>query len=104
MWHPTRSFDNLHLYKCVIFRVNKNCFTWAKKYFSEELEGLEAQKDGHEVSISKIEDLSGDCDLNMRKGKIITIYDMVLKLGFQGIIYENNILLSFYNNDWLLWI
>ncbi|KAG2226761.1 hypothetical protein INT45_005726 [Circinella minor] len=68
--------------------VNKNCFTWAKKYFSEELEGLEAQKDGHEVSINKIEDLSGDCDLNMRKGKIITIYDMALKLGFQGTLAD----------------
>ncbi|KAI9278870.1 activator of Hsp90 ATPase [Phascolomyces articulosus] len=68
--------------------VNKNCFNWAKKYFAEHLEGLEAQKDGHEVSIDKVDDLSGDCDLNMRKGKIITIYDMCLKLTFQGTLAD----------------
>lgn len=32
----------------------------------------------------------GDVDLNQRKGKIITIYDVTLKLGWQG--NENNFL------------
>ncbi|KAI9489834.1 activator of Hsp90 ATPase [Zychaea mexicana] len=64
--------------------VNKNCLNWAQKYFAEQLEGLKTEKDGHTVSIIKLDDCSGDVDLNMRKGKIITIYDVSLKLSFQG--------------------
>lgn len=65
-------------------RVNKNCYKWAEKWFSEQLVGLEAEKDGHKVEVSKIVDVSGDVDLNQRKGKIITIYDIELKLNWKG--------------------
>lgn len=46
--------------------------------------GLEAEKDGNKARISKMVDCTGDVDLNQRKGKIITIYDVVLKLNWEG--------------------
>ncbi|KAI8076633.1 hsp90-like protein [Gilbertella persicaria] len=64
--------------------VNKNCFKWAQNWFSEQLVGLEAEKNGHKASITKVVDFSGDVDLNQRKGKIITIYDVTLKLNWEG--------------------
>ncbi|KAI9475486.1 MAG: activator of Hsp90 ATPase [Benjaminiella poitrasii] len=68
--------------------VNKNCLKWAQTWFTEQLVGLEAEKDGNKVSISKMVDCSGDVDLNQRKGKIITIYDVVLKLNWKGVLAD----------------
>ncbi|KAG1057152.1 hypothetical protein G6F43_000987 [Rhizopus delemar] len=68
--------------------VNKNCLKWAQKYFTEQLVGLEAQRDGKKVSISKMVDCSGDVDLNQRKGKMVTIYDVALKLDWEGALND----------------
>ncbi|KAL9538279.1 hypothetical protein MBANPS3_011048 [Mucor bainieri] len=68
--------------------VNKNCLKWAQSWFSEQLVGLEAEKDGNKARISKMVDCSGDVDLNQRKGKIITIYDVVLKLNWEGTLAD----------------
>lgn len=65
-------------------RVNKNCLKWAQDWFSGHLVGLEAEKDGNKARISKMVECTGDVDLNQRKGKIITIYDVVLKLNWEG--------------------
>ncbi|CEP18235.1 hypothetical protein [Parasitella parasitica] len=64
--------------------VNKNCHKWAEKWFEEQLVGLEAEKDGMKARISKVVECTGDVDLNQRKGKIITIYDVKLKLNWEG--------------------
>ncbi|KAI8142683.1 activator of Hsp90 ATPase [Fennellomyces sp. T-0311] len=53
-----------------------------------KLEGLEAENDGHKVSITKLDECVGDCDLNQRKGKIITIYDVSLKMSIQGALAD----------------
>ncbi|KAI8982033.1 activator of Hsp90 ATPase [Mycotypha africana] len=68
--------------------VNKNCFKWAENWFNEQLVGLEGEKDGNKVSVSKVVDCSGDVDLNQRKGKIITIYDVALKLNWKGTLKD----------------
>jgi activator of HSP90 ATPase len=65
-------------------RVNKNCLKWAQNWFTEQLVGLEAEKDGNKASITKMVECTGDVDLNQRKGKIITIFDVVLKLNWKG--------------------
>ena len=57
---------------------------WAQHWFPEQLVGLEAEKDGKKATITKVVDCSGDVDLNQRKGKIITIYDITLKLNWEG--------------------
>ncbi|ORE02414.1 hypothetical protein BCV72DRAFT_215279 [Rhizopus microsporus var. microsporus] len=68
--------------------VNKNCLKWAQKYFTEQLVGLEAERDGNKAWISKMVDCSGDADLNQRKGKMVTIYDLVLKLEWTGTLAD----------------
>ncbi|KAI8364446.1 activator of Hsp90 ATPase [Blakeslea trispora] len=68
--------------------VNKNCLKWAQNWFSEQLVGLEAERDGKKAAITKVVDCSGDVDLNQRKGKIITIYDVALKLNWEGTLAD----------------
>ncbi|CDS03130.1 hypothetical protein LRAMOSA00532 [Lichtheimia ramosa] len=68
--------------------TNKNCISWARTYFAEQLEGLEAEDKGHKIRISKMEECNGDVDLNQRKGKIITIYDVALKLILEGALAD----------------
>ncbi|KAL1936232.1 hypothetical protein VTP01DRAFT_366 [Rhizomucor pusillus] len=70
--------------------VNKNCLKWAQKYLAEELEGLSAESNGYKVELSKLEECVGDVDLNQRKGKIITIYDVALKLRWQGTLADGS--------------
>lgn len=64
--------------------MNKNCLNWTQNYFEKELVGLEAEKDGHKVKITSLDECTGDVDLNQRKGKIITIYDVAIKLSWEG--------------------
>jgi activator of HSP90 ATPase len=68
----------------LISRVNKNCLNWAKTYFQQELVGIEAEKNGIKTSVSKVAEVTGDVDLNQRKGKIITIFDVEIKLEWKG--------------------
>lgn len=70
-----------------LYRVNKNCLNWAKTYFQQELVGIEAEKNGIKTSVSKVTEVTGDVDLNQRKGKIITIFDVELKLEWKGNSY-----------------
>ena len=65
-------------------RVSKNCLNWAQTYFAEQLVGLEAEKNGSKVKVTKIDEITGDCELNNRKSKIITIYDLQIKLNWEG--------------------
>ncbi|KAI7859636.1 activator of Hsp90 ATPase [Circinella umbellata] len=64
--------------------VSKNCLNWAQTYFAEQLVGLEAEKNGSKVKVTKIDEITGDCELNNRKSKIITIYDLQIKLDWEG--------------------
>ncbi|KAJ3396849.1 hypothetical protein HDU92_001683 [Lobulomyces angularis] len=66
--------------------VDKNCLPWAKDYFRDSLVGIsyESSLNGVKVEIEKLSDFTGDCDLNQRKGKIITIFDFSMELGWKG--------------------
>lgn len=65
-------------------RVNKDCRPWAKTYFSQQLVGLTAKKSNTEVRITTVDECTGDVDLNQRKGKLLAIYDVALKLSWQA--------------------
>ncbi|ORZ18967.1 activator of Hsp90 ATPase [Absidia repens] len=65
--------------------VNKNCLPWAQAYFTDKVVGLETEKNGHKVKVSKMDECSGDVEVCQRKGKIITIYDVVLKYSWEGV-------------------
>jgi activator of HSP90 ATPase len=44
---------------------------WAKQWFIDNLVGTEANG----VEIIEVTDVEGDCELGMRKSKLITVYD-----------------------------
>jgi len=50
----------------------KDCKNWAKTWFDEQL--VRCSVDG--VKIDNVRSLDGDCEVGMRKSKLITIYDM----------------------------
>ncbi|KAK9368295.1 activator of Hsp90 ATPase [Lipomyces kononenkoae] len=68
--------------------VDKNCVDWSKSYFSEKLEGINATSDDGQTSISitKLANLTGDVDVNQRKGKVISLYDVKIVLDYAGTV------------------
>lgn len=65
--------------------VNKDVTPWTKDYLETQLVGLKASDDnGTTVEISKIMKMEGDVDVSQRKGKVITIFDVELKLEWTG--------------------
>lgn len=46
--------------------------------------GLSAEKDNRKVHITSLDECTGDVDLNQRKGKLLAIYDVSLKLSWQA--------------------
>ncbi|KAI8047404.1 activator of Hsp90 ATPase [Gilbertella persicaria] len=72
-----RNVNNWHL-------VNKDCRPWAKDYWNKQIVGLSVQEKKILVSITSLDECTGDVDLNQRKGKLLAIYDMALKFGWQG--------------------
>ncbi|RKP26759.1 activator of Hsp90 ATPase [Syncephalis pseudoplumigaleata] len=66
-------------------RTEKNCSAWTKTYFSEQLPGTSvSDASGATAKVTSVLDCTGDVDINQRKGKVITLYDLVLKLGVEG--------------------
>ncbi|KAJ3096368.1 hypothetical protein HDU97_005937 [Phlyctochytrium planicorne] len=64
--------------------VEKNCFPWANDYLKEKLVGVKAEDNGIKVEVTKLASISGDVDINQRKGKLITVYDVAFKLDWKG--------------------
>ncbi|KAJ1963494.1 Co-chaperone [Dipsacomyces acuminosporus] len=69
----------------------KNCLDWAKQYFEEKLPGTEIKKDGIAANVTSVNSVTGDVDLNMRKGRLITIYDVEIKLGWTATQGDNSL-------------
>lgn len=64
--------------------VNKNAREWAHEYFSERLVGLSASEGESSAKIDKVLSVEGDCDVSQRKGKVITLFDVEVRLEFSG--------------------
>ncbi|KAF9360106.1 hypothetical protein BGX26_010543 [Mortierella sp. AD094] len=64
--------------------VDKNCINWAKSYFETELKDISAEANGSSVKTLAVTSVTGDADVNQRKGKIITIFDVAITLTFEG--------------------
>lgn len=78
--------------------VDKNCIAWAKKYFNEKLPGLntgDKSKDAKYCEIKSVSSIEGDCEVNQRKGKVISLFDLQLMLLITGHVdgeeYEGSI-------------
>ncbi|GJJ77372.1 hypothetical protein EMPS_09731 [Entomortierella parvispora] len=64
--------------------VDKNCINWAKTYFETELSNVSAEAEGNSVKTLAVTSVNGDVDVNQRKGKIITIFDVAITMTFEG--------------------
>ncbi|AET39221.1 Aha1p Ecym_4143 [Eremothecium cymbalariae DBVPG len=66
--------------------VDKNCIEWAKRYFEQTLVGLATgdASDPVYATISKINSIEGDCEVNQRKGKVISLFDLRIALSISG--------------------
>ncbi|KAI5957319.1 AHA1 [Candida jiufengensis] len=64
--------------------VDKNCLTWSKEYFEENLLGLDAQDETSNVHIVDVSSVEGDVDVSQRKGKVISLFDLKIVLSFHG--------------------
>ncbi|KAJ2716375.1 Co-chaperone [Coemansia spiralis] len=60
----------------------RNCLDWAKAYLEEQLVGVEVAADGITAKVTAVEAVSGDADLNIRKGRLLAIYDLEVKLAW----------------------
>jgi activator of HSP90 ATPase len=64
--------------------VNKDASIWAREYLQERLSTVSAEEDGVCVKVEKVLSMDGDVDVNQRKGKVITLYDVRLQLEYEG--------------------
>jgi len=64
--------------------VNKDASVWAKEYLEENIRGIKAEENGVTAKLDKLISMDGDCDVNQRKGKVITIYDVKLVIEYSG--------------------
>jgi activator of HSP90 ATPase len=64
--------------------VNKDVAPWAKEYLEKELTHISAEQDGVTAKVDKVVSMDGDVDVSQRKGKVITIFDVQLKLEYSG--------------------
>jgi len=64
--------------------VNKDARGWAKDYFSKKLVIISAEENGVSAQVTKVLNMDGDVDVSQRKGKVITIFDIQVKLEYTG--------------------
>lgn len=64
--------------------VNKDASEWARNWFKENLLKIEAQEGDVSAKITNVVSMDGDVDVNQRKGKVITIFDVKLTLEYSG--------------------
>lgn len=64
--------------------VNKDAREWAQKYFNDKLTVLSASQGDVSAKIDKVLSVEGDVDVSQRKGKVITLFDVKVRLEFSG--------------------
>lgn len=64
--------------------VNKDAREWAQKYFNDKLTVLSAVQGEVSAKIDKVLSVEGDVDVSQRKGKVITLFDVKLRIEFSG--------------------
>lgn len=64
--------------------VNKDVSGWAKDYLDKELLQISAEQDGVSAKVDNIMSMDGDVDVSQRKGKVICLFDVKLKLEYKG--------------------
>lgn len=69
--------------------VNKDAAPWAKQWLTDNIMGLRVEDRGVKAQLDKVVSMDGDVDVNQRKGKVITIFDVKLVLEYSGTTKDN---------------
>lgn len=66
--------------------VDKNCIGWARDYLTKHLVELSTgdSSDDKFAKIKSISSIEGDCEVNQRKGKVISLFDLQLVILVDG--------------------
>ncbi|KAL7268986.1 Co-chaperone [Rhizina undulata] len=64
--------------------VNKDAREWSENYFSEKLTQASASENDVSVKVEKVLSTEGDVDVSQRKGKVITLFDVKIRLEYAG--------------------
>ncbi|CAG8973918.1 hypothetical protein HYALB_00003696 [Hymenoscyphus albidus] len=64
--------------------VNKDASGWTKSWLEENVKEIKAEENGVTAQLDKLVSMDGDVDVNQRKGKVITIFDVKLVLEYSG--------------------
>lgn len=64
--------------------VNKDVSPWARAYLEKTLPQVSVEQDGVTAKVDKVISMDGDVDVSQRKGKVITLFDVKLKLEYSG--------------------
>lgn len=64
--------------------VNKDAAPWAKQWLTDNTLDVHAEDAGVKAQLDKLVSMDGDVDVNQRKGKVITIFDVKLVLEYSG--------------------
>lgn len=65
--------------------VNKDVSEWAREYLERSLTVISVEEGDVSAKITQVETMTGDVDVSQRKGKVITLFDVELKLAWEGI-------------------
>lgn len=67
--------------------VDKNCIRWARDYFNEKLTGTNTGESNDKYAeISSVSSVEGDCEVNQRKGKVISLFDLKIVMLIKGYV------------------
>jgi activator of HSP90 ATPase len=64
--------------------VNKDVSGWTKEFLEARIKEVRAEEDGVTAQLDKLISMDGDVDVNQRKGKVITIFDVKLVAEYSG--------------------
>lgn len=64
--------------------VNKDVSPWAKNWLETEITQISAEDGQVSAKITKLASMDGDVDVSQRKGKVITIFDLSLRIEYEG--------------------
>lgn len=66
--------------------VNKDARGWAKEYLTQKVCAVSAEDSGATAKVERLLNMDGDVDVNQRKGKVITLFDVKVQLEYQGML------------------
>jgi activator of HSP90 ATPase len=64
--------------------VDKNCIDWSRQYFKERVVGLKADLADQSAEVKSVTSVEGDVVVSQRKGKVISLFDLKIVLGYTG--------------------